>query len=150
MHGLLIDHDPVVASWTQQKFNVYPLPFNKALGLVDEKGKLVGGILFQNFNGANIELSYYGPRTLSAGICRIIARIALSEFKVARLTVITSRRNKRLIRGLIKLGFRLEGMQRCFYGHEDTKKNTGVRLVAFRDELSRVAFKTTPEKKRVV
>jgi RimJ/RimL family protein N-acetyltransferase len=150
MHGLLVDNDVAVASWTYEKFNVYPQPVDKALGIVDKQGKLIGGIIFQNFNGCDLHLSYYGVRTLSPGIVRIIARTALGHFNVSRLTTITSRRNKRLIRSLIKIGFRLEGIQRCFYGHEDNKKNTGVRLVAFRNELSRVAYKIVPKQKNVV
>jgi RimJ/RimL family protein N-acetyltransferase len=149
MYGLLIDHDQAVAKWAYSTFNIYEQPVNKSLGVVDSNGKLVGAILFQNFNGVNLELSYYGHRTLTLGITRVIARIALGHFNASRLTVVTSRRNKRLIRGLIKIGFRLEGTQRCFYGHEDNKKNTGVRLVAFREQLSRVAYKTTPEQKLI-
>lgn len=150
MHGLLLDNDVAVASWTYGEFNIFPLPVNKALGIVDRNGKLIGGILFQNFNGVNVELSYYGVRTLSPGICRVIARTALNHFNCGRLTAITSQRNKRLIRALIKIGFRLEGIQRCFYGHEDNKKNTGVRLVAFRDQLSKVAYRITPGNKHAV
>lgn len=150
MRGLLVDNDIAVASWTCDKFNVFPMPVNKAVGVVDKNGKLIGGILFQNFNGVNVELSYYGERTLSPGICRVIARTALNHFNCGRLTAITSQRNKRLIRSLLKIGFRLEGIQRCFYGHEDNRKNTGVRLVAFRDALAKVAYRTTPEKKNVI
>lgn len=149
-NGLLIDNDQAVADWTYRYFNIFPQPIDKALGIIDKSGKLIGGILFQNFNGVNVELSYYGPCTITLGICRIIARVAISHFNAGRLTVVTSRRNKRLIRGLVKIGFRLEGAQRCFYGHLDNKKNTAVRLVAFREELSRVAYKTTPEKKNAV
>src|SRR5882672_3075286 len=106
--GLLVDDDQIVAKWAYSTFNIYEQPINKAYGIVDTNGKLLGAILFQNFNGVNIELSYYGPRTLSSGIVRIIARTVLGHFKAGRLTVVTSRRNKRLIRALIKIGFRLE------------------------------------------
>jgi RimJ/RimL family protein N-acetyltransferase len=149
-YGLLVDNDQRIADWTYKTFNIFPQPVNKALGIVDSTGCLKGGCLFQNFNGVNLELSYYGPSTLTPGIIRVIARVAIGHFNAARLTVVTSRRNKRLIRSLIKIGFKLEGIQRCFYGHEDNKKNTGVRLVAFRNELSRVAYKIVPKQKNVV
>src|SRR5258706_2258150 len=142
-NGLLVDNDQAVADWAYKSFNIFSQPVNKAYGIVDPKGNLLGAILFQNFNGVNLELSYYGPRTLSSGIVRIIARTALGHFHAARLTVVTSQRNKRLIRALMKIGFRLEGVQRCFYGHDDNKRNTGVRLVAFHDALSKVAYRTT-------
>jgi RimJ/RimL family protein N-acetyltransferase len=145
--GLIIDNDQLIASWTYEKFNAYPLPINKALGVLDDTGTLVGGILFHNFNGVNVELSYYGPSTLTPGIVRAIARTTIEFFNAARLTVVTSQRNRRLIRSLLKIGFKLEGVQRCFYGHEDNRRNTGVRLAAFRDKLDRVAYRTTHEKK---
>lgn len=145
--GLLIDNDQLVSLWAFKTFNVFAQPVDKAFGIIDSNGRLQGAILFQNFNGVNIELSYYGPSTLTSGIIRIIARTALEFFNASRLTVVTSRRNKRLIRGLLKIGFKLEGIQRCFYGHEDTKINCGVRLAAFRPELCKVAYKTIPEQK---
>ena len=144
--GLLIDNDQAIASWACNKYNVYEQPVNKSLGIVDSNGKLVGAVLFQNFNGVNIELSYYGSRTVTLGIVRTICRIALEVFRVGRLTVVTSRKNRRLIRGLLKIGFKLEGTQRCFYGHEDTKKNTGVRLAIFRSRLEEIAYKKTEQK----
>ena len=148
MPGLIIGDDHRINLWACQKFNVFPIPANMAIGVANREGTLIGAIIFQNYNGINIELSFYGePRILTANIVRHIAHAALVNFNVGRLTTITSRRNKRLIRGLIKIGFKLEGMQRVFYGHQDNKKNTGVRLVAFRDDLSRVAFKTRIEKK---
>ena len=145
--GLLVDQDQAVAAWAYKTFNIFAQPVDKAFGIVNPKGTLIGAILFQNFNGVNIELSYYGPKTLTSGIVRIIARVSIGHFNAGRLTVVTSRRNKRLIRGLIKIGFKLEGIQRCFYGHKDCKKNTGVRLVAFRPDLSRVAYRTILENK---
>jgi len=145
--GLLIDADVEVASWTYKAYNIYPQPINKAFGIINDDGSLIGGILFQNFNGINIELSYYGQNTLTPGIVRIIARTTLEFFNASRLTVVTSSRNKRLIRSLIKIGFKLEGVSRCFYGHEDTKANTAVRLAAFKPELEKVAYRTISEKK---
>jgi RimJ/RimL family protein N-acetyltransferase len=139
-HGLLLGEDSVIASWTFSTFNIFNAPINKALGIVDSKGQVVGSVLFQNFNGVNVELSYYGPRTLTYGIVKAIARVTVGCFNAARLTVVTSKRNKRLMRGLLKIGFKLEGVQRCYYGHEDNNRNTGVRFVMFRDRLSALAL----------
>src|SRR5258706_9080944 len=122
MSGLLVGNDEAIASWTYRKFNVHPQSVDKALGIVDKDGKLVGGILFQNFNGCDLHLSYYGIGTVSAGICRIIARTALEFFNCGRLTVITRQKNKRLILALMKMGFRFEGVMKRFYGHDDNKR----------------------------
>lgn len=138
MKGLLLGSDEIVAEWAYKLYNLYPLPVNKALGILDGT-KLIGACLFQNYNGVNIELSYYGPRTLTLGIVRFIATTALTDFNVARLTVVTSQRNKRLVRSCLKIGFKVEGTQRRFYGHDDSKRNTAVRLVAFKADLEKVA-----------
>ena len=138
-YGLIIGNDSVIAQWAFTQFNLYPMPFNRVLGIIDKDQKVVGAILLQNYNGVNIELSYYGPRTLTVGIARAIARLALGQFNVARATVVTSKRNRRLMQSLLRFGFKLEGVQRCFYGPEDNKKNTGVRFVMFRDRIEKIA-----------
>lgn len=140
MNGLILDQDELVVDWAFTTFNIFRMPYNKAIGIIDEKGEIVGSILFQNYNGVNVELSYYGfYRTITPSIVKVIAKIAVGVFNVARLTVVTSKRNRRLINGLLKLGFKVEGTQRCYYGHEDTNRNTGVRLVVFKTRLLEVA-----------
>ena len=136
--GLLIGEDTLVAVWAASTFKRRQMPVDRAFGIVDN-GLLKGAILLHNFNGINIEMSYYGPNTLTAGITRAVARVLITEFNVARLTVVTSKRNKRLMHGLTKLGFALEGHQKRFYGHNDCNRNTGVRFVAFREAICKVA-----------
>jgi RimJ/RimL family protein N-acetyltransferase len=114
------------------------MPFDSAIGVIDPNGKLVGAGLYQNFNGNNVEGSYYGRGTLTAGIVRALIRGA-QAFDPSRLTVVTSKKNRRLMRALQRIGFRLEGAQRCYYGHRDCAKNTGVRLVMFRDQIDKIA-----------
>ena len=148
-NGLLLGDDARVAAWAFDVFQRYPTVVNRALGVLDHNKNLVGAILLQNFNGTNIELSYYGPRTLSAGIARSIAKIVALEFNAARCTVVTSKKNKRLMRVLQRFGFCLEGSQRCYFGHRDCSRNTGIRFVLFRDKIDKMARIETvmPEQK---
>jgi hypothetical protein len=138
-YGLLLGEDKNVAAWAFSTFNRFPMPVDRAIGLISPVGDLKGAVLFQHFNGINVEMSYYGPNTLSAGIVRSIARVIITEFKAARLTVVTSKRNKRLMKALTRLGFSLEGSQRRFFGHRDCTRNTGVRFVAFHEKICKVA-----------
>jgi RimJ/RimL family protein N-acetyltransferase len=138
--ALLINEDSIVASWAYQKFDVFPIPVHKAFGVLDtEKHELVGAALFQNYIGTNVDLSYYGPKTITLGIIRNLAKAAL-DMGISRGTVITSKRNRRFIKGLLKIGFKFEGAMRFFYGHEDNNKNTAVRFVIFRPGLEKLAF----------
>lgn len=137
--GLLLDSDDLVA---QHLFNAYQQPhykYDRALGIIRD-GDLIGTVLLHNWNGHNVEISYYGKSTMTAGIIRFLAQFIVKTFDPARLTGVVNKRNKRYIRSLTRLGFRLEGTQRCYYGKEDCNRNTGVRLVMFRariDELAR-------------
>ena len=138
-YGLLIGEDEKVAAWAFSTFHLFPTRVDRALGIVSKDGAIKGAILFQNFNGTNVELSYYGPHTASVGISRSIARVILSEFSAARVTVVTSKRNRRIMRGLSKFGFAIEGVQRRYYGHKDCPRNTGVRFVLFHEQICKIA-----------
>jgi hypothetical protein len=136
--GLLLDADEQVASYLFKSHVSPVMKYDRAIGLVDS-GNLHGGILLQSWNGTNIELSYYGRGTLTAGIVRCLARILLSTFNPGRVTVTVCRKHRRLIKALGKLGFVFEGTQRCFYGQRDCARNTGVRFVMFRGRLEIMA-----------
>lgn len=135
--GLLFDSDKQVAEYLFQSLGTYAIKYDQAVGLLVD-GKLSGGVLFHGWNGFNVELSYYGAKTMTPGIIKCLARILVSTFNVSRVTVTVRQRNKRFIRALQKLGFVLEGVQRRFYGNDDTRRNTGVRLVMFRERLEQL------------
>lgn len=136
--GLLLHSDEVVADYLFKNHVSPCMQYDRAVGLLVD-GKLSGGILFQCWNGFNVELSYYGRGTLTAGIIKCLARILISTFNVSRVTLTVSRRSRRLMKALRKLGFALEGTQCRFYGHNDTVRNTGVRFVMFRERLDQLA-----------
>jgi RimJ/RimL family protein N-acetyltransferase len=137
--GLLFECDDAVAHWLFSTNGWAHYKYDRAIGLIDKDKALVGGILFQSWNGSNVEVSYYGKGTLTAGIVCCIARYTLATFDPARLTVVTSKRNRQLMKALQKLGFKIEGAQRCFYGKRDCNRNTGIRFVAFREDIEKVA-----------
>lgn len=142
--GLLVGSDEQVASHFLAPRNQEFFKYDRAIGIVKD-GELVGTILFHGWNGANLELGYYGKGTVTAGIVRWIARFILSEFNLSRLTVVTSKRNRRLIKSLQRLGFKVEGVSRCFYGEIDCNRNTGMRFVAFKEQIMAVARIGSPE-----
>src|SRR5580765_326885 len=102
--GLILDDDVRVNAWVTQAFRLAPMKMDRVVGLVDPTGHLVGAILLHNYNGVNVELGYYGPKTVSLGIVRAIARIVLIEFNAARCTMLVSKKRKRLINSLQKIG----------------------------------------------
>jgi RimJ/RimL family protein N-acetyltransferase len=136
--GLVLDNDDfVAASFLEPRGQTF-FKYDRAIGLLDH-GELVGAVLLHGWNGSNLEISYCGKSTMTVGVVRFLASYILTEFDPARLTAVTSKRNRHLIKFLQYLGFKLEGVQRCYYGKKDNNRNAGVRLVAFRDSIERVA-----------
>ncbi len=138
--GLLFDCDEQVANYTFRNLlkDHRPYKYDRAVGLIGPKG-LCGAALFHYWNGHNVELTYLGYDTITVGVLRGLARFAICTFNPSRVTVVTAKRNKRLIRTLQRVGLKVEGTQRCYYGPVDCVRNTGVRLVMFRDELNALA-----------
>lgn len=137
--GLLFDCDEMVAKKAFEQYGALPFKFDRAIGLVTPGPVLQGAVFFTNYNGSNVELSYYGKNTATAGVIRCLARFIIHAFNPSRLTVVTSKRNRHYIRAFQKLGFKVEGIQRCYYGARDCQRHTGVRFVMFRDMIDKIA-----------
>ncbi len=138
MRGLLIDADAYVANWAYSTYNKVPMHVDRGIGIVED-GQLVGAALFTCYNTMNADFSYYGRMTLTPGIVRSLARIALYELRLSRCTVIVPKRPAYLLKKLHKFGFRYEGVQKRFYGPTDASKYVGCRFVAFREDLEKLA-----------
>jgi hypothetical protein len=140
MRGLLFGADAQVRAWAERRFGLRAVSCDKAIGIIrTDTQELVGAALFQFYSGYDVHFSYYGPNTASAGIARAMALVAVRDFDAARVTVLTRRSHKRLIRWLTHVGFRLEGSQRCYYGRINAPRNAALRYALFRPELARLA-----------
>lgn len=136
--GLLLDCDKQVAAWAFAEHNKVVTHVDRAIGIVED-GRLLGAALFTSYNSVNAELSYYGKNTVTVGIIRALAKIALYELRLARCTVIVPKRPSFLLKKLVKFGFRYEGVQRRHYGHTDAARHTGCRFVVFKEDMERLA-----------
>lgn len=137
--GLLLDADEHVSTWAFCTYQKVPFHVDRALGIVED-GKLIGAALFSSYNTMNADLSYYGKATLTPGIVRALARIALYELRLSRCTVIVPKRPAYLLRKLGNglFGFKYEGVQRRFYGTTNSDKHTGCRYVLFREDMEKL------------
>src|SRR6266849_4308867 len=133
-HGLLFGHDQAVAVWTFNDFRITPMPINAAIGIV-RTNRLIGAAIFQNFSGFNVELSYYGHQTFSAGIAKALARFTVERFNVDRLTMRTNRKNTSILKMFQRFGFKFEGVQHRYYG----PFGDAAVFVLFREDLERIA-----------
>ena len=132
-HGLLFGYDAAVATWTWNQYHLTPMHINAAIGVV-RNNHLIGAAIFQNHSGHNIELSYYGPQTFSAGIAKALARFAIERFNIDRLTMRTNRKNAAILKMFHRFGFKFEGIQHRYYG----PFGDAAVFVLFREDLDRI------------
>ena len=135
-HGLLFGHDIPVAHWAWNTFKLVPMPLDAAIGIV-RANHLIGAAIFQNYSGFNVELSYYGPQTFSAGIAKSLACYAVDRFNIDRLTMRTNRKNSSILKMFHRFGFKYEGVQHRYYG----PFGDAAVFVLFREDLERIGGK---------
>lgn len=111
-------NDELIDEWTYANFGVRNFNADMSLAILEDK-RLVGSIYFHAYNGFDIELSYFGPQTLTLGLLRTICRIAVDHFGVSRITVRTPETHKQMKRKIHKLGWVFEGVRHNGYGDTD-------------------------------
>ena len=136
MKNLLLGYDDQVANWAFNNFGYERSRYDLAVGIIDD-GSIVGAALFHSYNGPDVEISYYGPKTMTLGIARACAKMAMDYWGVSRVTARTSRKNKMMTRGIKKIGFEYEGICHKGYGDEDA-----VMYGLYGKNLARLAGKT--------
>lgn len=113
---LVLDHDAEIAHWVAGQLGVVFYALRAAIGVIDGSGTLLGGAVLHSWSKHDMELSYYGPGTLSAGMVRMLAIIAFEDTPVSRVTIRVPKANKPMRLALPKFGFKFEGVQERLYG----------------------------------
>lgn len=80
------------------------------------KDRLVGGILFNDFNGSNIEWTVYAPGHLNRTAMRFSAQYAFDVCQCIRMTARTRRSNVVVKKMLRRAGWSYEGTMQRYYG----------------------------------
>jgi RimJ/RimL family protein N-acetyltransferase len=137
MKRLVMGHDMQVAEWAFNTFNMPPCNYDLAVGIVEDD-RLVGAALWHAYNGSDVELSYYGPHTMTLGVAKALARVAVGYFGVSRVTARTSKKNKVMTRGIKGLGFEYEGIRHVAYSNGDDAVMYGL----YGKNLARLAGRT--------
>lgn len=117
---LIVGQDQIIATFVGQGLGLTFNPPLTTLGWVQElpgeKWRLVGGAVFNDYNGSNIEISIYGPQALNRQSLREALGYVFLQLKCLRLTAKTRRGNAKLRRLLPRLGFKWEGEMKNYFG----------------------------------
>lgn len=93
-----------------------------ALGVVDEAGRLLGGVVYHNhspyFRSIDISCASLGGRWLTAPILRVLLNYPFRQLNCIRATSVTPRKSDQPRRFLERLGFKREGVARYGFGDD--------------------------------
>ncbi len=115
MH-LLFGFDNEVARVVGEGLGVVIHPPFVAIGVVDDRNRLMGGMVFNNYTKASVEITVYGPRCMKRGVIRAAMHYAFIQLGVLNLRARTKRSNARMRKILPKLGYRFEATLDQYYG----------------------------------
>lgn len=118
MH-IIAGQDEAVAMWAGANLGVqFQEPYT-AYGFTDAAGNIDGAVIFNDYYpSGNVELTYFGPRSLSPRVVLFMARFCFEQLRVSRVTAKTKRSNALVRRLLPKFGFAFECTQKRYFGPE--------------------------------
>lgn len=113
MTELIFDLDGQVAEYVGDRLGLVFHPPFVAIGFARD-GKVQGGAIFNDYNGSNIEVSFYAPR-FQRGIGRALLHYAFIQAGCNRLSAHTRPTNDQAIKLFHKLGFVLEALRPRYF-----------------------------------
>jgi len=108
-----------IGSWCATKLGTAVYPPYFAVGIAkDENEPLRGALVFNQFNGHQIEMTGYGPKVFSPSVVKAAAKYVFDQLGCARLSATTRRGNVKA-RKLLGRHFKFEGCSPRYFGNED-------------------------------
>ncbi len=118
MKYLVCGNDALIQQWVLDTFGIICTKIDLAVAVIEDKA-IVAAAFFQAHNGPDVELSYYGPNTMTLDVVKGLAKIAVDHLGVSRVTARTAKSNKKAAHGFRKIGFVYEGVRHHGYGEQD-------------------------------
>lgn len=89
---------------------------HQCFGFAAEDGRPLMAAVFNGFNGANIDLTMVAePGGITRAAIQFLARHAFQTNGCRRVTVRTTKRNKKALRAAARAGFTYEGVSRGYF-----------------------------------
>lgn len=129
MTDLVYGHDAEVADFLSDKLGMTFVPPYVCIGVV-RNGRLIGGILYNGYQGSNVDVTVWGPRAFGRDTILIGFHYAFEQLKCERITVRTKRSNKLMQKIAPKLGLKFECVSPRFFGRNED----AIVYRVFRDE----------------
>lgn len=99
---------------------------------------LVAGVVLNGYTGSNVDLSLACPGEMSLRIVRTTASFVFRDLGCLRVTARTRRGNRALTRGMPKIGFTFEGVQKQYYG--PGRANDAIQFGMLAEQARRLMY----------
>ena len=113
---LIFGSDDFVAAWVMSRIGHPISPPYTAIGMTVDDAMLCGGVVFNDWNGANIAITVAVDRPPTRGIIRALQHYAFEQAGAIRISAQTRRANKRARKALERLGFEYEFVRQNYFG----------------------------------
>jgi RimJ/RimL family protein N-acetyltransferase len=115
----IVNADQEVKAWAGIKLGTEFAEPCRAIGITNRHSRLIGAVIFNDFQEKNVEASFVGKGAFRKDVCRALARFAFLDLDCERVSI-TIRATNELVIGLaIKAGWRCEGRKRRYFGDDD-------------------------------
>jgi hypothetical protein len=115
----LIENE-AIAGFIEQKLQIKLCPPYTAFGFASDDNRPMCAALFNDFSGANIEMTIYAePGGISRQVLRYLANYVFVKNGCRRLTVRTKKRNKRVLQLAPRYGFKYECIAKNYFADDD-------------------------------
>ena len=112
-----LGRDAEVGQFASERLGVPIIPPFTSMGIIDDiSNELCGAIVYNGYNGANIEISFYGPRCMQRRFIKAAFAYPFEQLGVIRLTGRTKRSNKTMCKLFPRLGFIYEATLKNYFG----------------------------------
>lgn len=128
---LIFGQHELVAGWVSDKIGALISPPYSTIGAARDD-KLIGGAVFNGWNGHNIEITLASEGCLTRGTIRAVYHYLFVQSRAGRVSAHTRRSNKIMRAMFPRLGFEFEGIAKRYYG--PTKADDAFRFVLFPDK----------------
>lgn len=115
---LVYHRDEEIAAVVGRMTGSHITPPYTAIG-VAYRGLIIGGFVFNNFTGPDIEMSVAGKHVISRGVLRAVARYTFGQLGVRRVSITMRATDKTTQDIAQRLGFTLEGFKHQAFWNDD-------------------------------
>jgi RimJ/RimL family protein N-acetyltransferase len=106
-------------SYLEEKLDTVFYPPYTVIG-IEKQGRIVGGWLFNDYNGYNVDITVALDTSLTPGMLKAVKAYLFEKMRVCRVTGRCRESNAKSALMMRRLGFVWEGRQPFYYGKESS------------------------------